>query len=358
MYNKLRKLSTYTAHSTTILFVCGFIFDMFLLPDITEPLARFIGILYLSLVALLIMFREWLISRNTATHFEQKIYAVSTFGIAYFSGSALSFVFIYALRSAALSVSWPLFLILLICIITNEYVATHNYRFTIDVGVLFIAVLFYTIFNIPLVLKTQNDMAFDISIGISVLVSIVYIYFLQFMSETAKDETSRGYALAVGIPMFVGMLYFLNVIPAVPLSLHAGGTYHNIIRTEEGEYLAREEVDSRFMAKYRTPVYHLTPVDNGVFFFSSIEAPAELTAPITHVWEYYDTTKKRWIPSTVISFTLAGGRDDGYRAYSHKENITEGLWRVTVKVDQSRIVGRVKFWIEKQNSAEIVETKI
>ncbi len=358
MYQKLTTLSTYTAHATTILFVVGFLFDMFILPDINDPLTRYIGVAYLGAVALLIMFREWLVSRNTASQMEQKLYSVATFGIAYFSGSALSFVFVYALRSAALSVSWPLFLILLICMIANEYVATHNYRFTLDVGVLLIATLFYTVFNIPILLKTQNDATFAIGIGVSIAISLAYIYLLKYMSETAYDEAPRAYALAIGIPMFVGMLYFLNVLPAVPLSLKDAGVYHGIVKTVSGEYIAQGEPDSRFLTRFRTATYHLTPTDNGVYFFSAVNAPAELTAPITHVWEYYDHANKRWVESTRISFTLAGGRSDGYRAYSQKENLTEGLWRVTVKVDQSRIVGRLKFNVVKESQVETKEVKL
>ena len=42
---------------------------------------------------------------------------------------------------------------------------------------------------------------------------------LKKTSETAEKEAGRSVALAIGIPMFVGMLYFLNAIPAVPLTI-------------------------------------------------------------------------------------------------------------------------------------------
>ena len=60
---------------------------------------------------------------------------------------------------------------------------------------------------------------------------------------------------------------------------------------ENGNYNMQKELDTRKFAKYRTPTYHLTPTDNGVYFFSAVNAPAELTAPISYVWEYYDKTK-------------------------------------------------------------------
>ena len=351
MRERFASLSKYTSHSTTIIFFCGFFFDMFILPEIDDPSARLLGLVYLSAVATLIIFREWLISRNRASEFERKIYTGSTFGIAYFSGSSLSFVFIYALRSAAISISWPLFLILAICIYANEFVSTHNFRLTLDVGVLLTAFTFYTIFHFPVLLKIQNDKTFALSIIFVIFVSLIYIFILKFASESAKYEAPRGYALAFGVPMFVGMLYFLNVLPAVPLSLKDSGVYHNIVRTENGEFVAQSETDDRMFKYFRPPVYHLRQSDTGIYFFSSVDAPAELSAPISHLWEYYDNKQGKWIESTMISFDLAGGREDGYRAYSKKNNISEGLWRVTVKVGGNRIIGRSKFWVEEGNEA-------
>ncbi len=359
MYKRLSALTQHTAHLTTFIFIFGFLFDAVMLPDLEDPIARYIGLGYLCMIGLIIMFREWWVSRNTASEFEQKIYSLSTFGISYFSGSSLSFVFIYALRSAQFSVSWPLFIILLLCILANEFVSTHDFRFALDVGVLLTALLFYVVFNAPLLLKVQNDMTFGIAIAITVAISLAYVYLLRYSSENAYFQASRGYALAVGIPMFVAMLYYLNVMPAVPLSLRDAGVYHSVIRDGDGEFIAQKETDSRKWAKYLTPVYHLMPADNGVYFFSAVNAPAELTAPISYIWEYYDSVQNKWITvGEPISFTLAGGRANGYRAYAHKENITEGLWRVTVKVGNKRIVGRMKFQVMQGGVAEVKEVRL
>ena len=89
-----------------------------------------------------------------------------------------------------------------------------------------------------------------------------------------------------------------------------------------------------------------------------MNAPALLTAPLSHVWEEYDEATKQWNEKARITFTLAGGRDDGYRAFSQKEFVTEGLWRVTVKVDDNRIVGRVTFKVLKSQSVPLKEVKL
>lgn len=354
MFRKFSSMIRHTSHVTTILFVVGFVIDMIILPDIDHPLTRYIGLAHLTVVAILIMFREWVVSRNTASKLEQKLYSLSSFGISFSSGAALSFICVYAFRSAALSVSWPLFLILAVCIIANEFVSTHGFRLALDVGILLIASLFFAIFNIPVLLKVQNDVTFLISTAVTVVFSIVYVYLLQFTSESAKEETPKIFALALGIPMFVGMLYILNVIPAVPLSLNHAGVYHSVIRTSEGAFIVyAEKEDGIFLRRlipFRTLVYHMTSTDSGVYFFSAVHAPAEITAPLSHVWEEYDEKKKQWVERSVISFGLEGGRADGYRAYSFKESIDEGLWRVSVKVDTKRVVGRYTFFVERKES--------
>jgi hypothetical protein len=347
-------------HINTLLFIGGFTFDLFILPEAGHIATIWIGLLYLSIVAISIVLREWVISRNTATETEQRIFSMLTFAIAYFSGSALSFVCVYALRSAIFAVSWPLLLILLLCVLVNELVSSHHFRFTLDVGVFLVALFFFVVFNMPILLKVQNDVTFIISTVVAVGFSLLYVYLVSSVSESASEEAPKLYALSVGIPMFIGMMYFLNVIPAVPLSLAEAGVYHSVERNDKGVFIGIQEKDSRFLSSFRTNVYHLTPKDGGVFFFSAVNAPAKLSAPISHVWEYYDPATHRWVEKTVVAFTLAGGREEGYRAYSEKENIQEGLWRVTVKVDAKRIVGRLKFYITKSvdGSVETVEKQL
>ena len=188
-------------------------------------------------------------------------------------------------------------------------------------------------------------MTFGFSLLVSFIISYLYILLLKQSSEVAYYEAPRGYALAIGIPMFVGMLYILNILPAVPLSLSSAELYHSLVRLEDGTFEGEKEIDSKYFSYFRRPVYHLSPEDTGVYFYASVKAPGELQAPLSQVWEYYDNNKKSWIASTKITYTLEGGRTSGYRAYSHKENVTEGLWRVTVLVDDNRVIGRISFTI-------------
>lgn len=351
-------LSTGWKHATTIIFVVGFISDSFLLPDVSEPITKFLGLSYLVVLAIILPLREWVVSRNTASDIERKLFSLLTFGISFFLGAGLSFVFVYAMRSAALSVSWPLFLILLICMIANEYISTHNYRLTLDIAIYYVAIVFYCIFNVPILFRQVNDFVFLMALVIAAGASFLFATLMKRTSETAEYESGRAFSLAIGIPLFVGMFYLLNLIPAVPLSLKNSGIFHDIERSSDGEYIGYQEIDNRFFSSLRTPVYNQTTSDVAVFYFSSVSAPADISAPITHVWEYLDPNTKKWVPSTTVSFNLSGGREEGYRAYSKKGHIAPGLWRVTVKVGNNRIVGRKTFRVEQGQNAGVKEVKL
>lgn len=333
-------------HINTLIFLWGFIFDIFILPDIKGIEAKIIGLAYILMVAVFIYFREWVVSRNTASEWEGKLFSFASFVISFFSGSALSFVFVYSMRSAELTSSWPILFMLLFIMFINEFVMTHSFRFSLDVGVLFVATLFYIIFHMPEILKEQNDNVFLVSIFVTIIISFIYAQILRKLSHTANAEAPKTFALAIGIPMIVSMFYFLNAIPPVPLSIKEIGVYHNMEKVGN-VYKGKEEIKSGWLSKIETEDFHLTPNDTAVYFFSSIDTPAEITAPVSHIWEYYDEASKKWIEKTHISFEIVGGREEGYRTYSKKGNVEAGLWRVTVMIGNNRVVGRKKFNVIK-----------
>jgi hypothetical protein len=296
-------------HIATVLFFVGFIFDSINLPEPGDPLAKYLGIFYIVALAVLLLVREYIVAANTASRFEQKLYSFTTLGIALISGAILSFVFIYYFRSAEILVSWPLFLALGLIIVTNEVVSSHSFRFMLDLGVLMVSLIFFLVFNIPLFVGEQNDTIFVISVCLATLLSFIYLYILSFSSEQAKVFTHKAYAVAVAVPLIVMMLYFTNLIPAVPLSLKKADVYHNVSRTGNGNYLVAKEVNSEkgLLSYFKTKSIHYTEGE-GVYFFSAVGAPNELQAPLSHVWEYYDDSTKSWVQSLVISFPLSGGR--------------------------------------------------
>ena len=47
-----------------------------------------------------------------------------------------------------------------------------------------------------------------------------------------------------------------------------------------------------------------------------------------------------------IPIRISGGREGGYRAYSFKQRLDPGEWRVDVESQDGRIIGRVSVQVE------------
>lgn len=332
-------------HSLTVTLLLGFVIDSIILPEIESVHTRQIGLFYLSIVALSILLREYVVSRNRATKTEGLLHAIFSYGIAFFSGSLLSFIVIYFFRSASLLVSWPLFIFLLLIIILNETFVTKHFRFLLDISLFFISQTFFVLFMLPIFLKKQSDEIFLMSLGVSFIVSLLYINLLKYFSEAMNDLIRDAYKTALAIPAVIFTFYFLNVIPPVPLSTKSANIYHSVTKNENGNYSVIGE-QKTFWDFLKTKKFHYMEGEK-IYFFSAISAPSGLHANLSHVWEKYDKQTNKWQTKLVLPYSLVGGRDGGYRSYSMLENFSEGEWRVSAKVGERRTVGIVYFDIIK-----------
>lgn len=79
---------------------------------------------------------------------------------------------------------------------------------------------------------------------------------------------------------------------------------------------------------------------NGLYAFTAINAPRGLKERIFHVWEHNGRRVDR------IPLDISGGRDAGYRAWTHKRNFptkVQGRWRVRVMTEAGQMIGMLRF---------------
>ena len=140
---------------------------------------------------------------------------------------------------------------------------------------------------------------------------------------------------------FVNGLYFLNIIPPIPLAVRESGVYHSVQRIG-GDYAVQVEKTSLLQKIIPGQTIHRAG-NSPIYVFSSIYAPADLNTRIIHDWQYFDKKEKRWVSRSRLSFNISGGRQDGYRGYSLKANLQEGLWRVDIETERGQVLGRIIF---------------
>jgi hypothetical protein len=149
-------------------------------------------------------------------------------------------------------------------------------------------------------------------------------------------------AVGVSVPAFtlIGLLvgfYFLNWIPPVPLAMKFGGIYHEVKRT-----------DDRFELAFARKWYQLWKRSNDVFqanepvyCFTAVFAPVALSTTVYHHWYFRPEGGSRFLHADRIPLRIAGGREGGFRAYTFKQRLDPGDWRVDVETEDGRIIGRV-----------------
>lgn len=82
--------------------------------------------------------------------------------------------------------------------------------------------------------------------------------------------------------------------------------------------------------------------EHGLYAWSSVRAPRGLREQIFHVWVHNGVIRDR------IALDLLGGRDGGYRAWSHKLNFPPhpaGRWQVRVVTESGQLIGIVRFTV-------------
>ncbi|PSS57207.1 DUF5924 family protein [Pseudomonas sp. BBP2017] len=78
----------------------------------------------------------------------------------------------------------------------------------------------------------------------------------------------------------------------------------------------------------------------GLYAFTAIKAPRGLNERIYHVWQFNGKEVDR------IALDIHGGRKEGYRAWTHKQNFPGnpvGRWQVRVLTEDGQVIGVLRF---------------
>lgn len=239
--------------------------------------------------------------------------------------------------------SFLFFLILGGFLIGNEFLRDRYTLIRAHVGAFFLLLLAYLALVIPILLGDISTRAFLLS-GLAAL-SIIGIFttalFTMSRHLVVKNFTAIILVVA-GVYGSFNFLYFTNILPPVPLALRHIGIYHSIERQADGSYFVSFERPGFFEFFNDTSnSFHAAP-NTRAFCFSSVFAPAGLTAPVHHRWEYKNTAGD-WETRATIPFPISGGRDLGYRGYSIKTLDAAGEWRCNVETIRGALIGRETF---------------
>jgi hypothetical protein len=277
---------------------------------------------------------------------EEKIYFFLTLIIQFAFGGLFSTFFVFYMRSSSFTSSWLFLLILIILLIGNELWKKHYKRLTFQISILFISIYLFLIFLLPVLFHRLGADLFIFSGFLSLFIITLFLLVLKkFSLEKFRKSHNIIRISVVSIFVLMNVMYFTNIIPPIPLALKNAGVYHSIIKNNDGNY--KVEAELKVWQDYfnRYPVFH-RKIGETVYVFSSIFSPVNFATQIVHQWQYYDEVKKVWIDSSRVILSIVGGRDNGFRTYSMKQNILAGFWRVRVMTPEGKVIGNINFEVK------------
>lgn len=320
----------------------GFILDALTLRRIDNLYENSVFLFYFVLISVSIVLINYIEAGKYENEWVGRLHPFLLLFIQFAFGGLFSGFSIFYFRSGSLLSSWPFIVILFALLIGNERLRKQYERLVYQVSFLFLALFFFTIFAVPVLVNRMGSFVFVLSGVIAVLLVTAFVYLLNRVVPDRVEKSIRPIIYSITVLfLFVNVLYFTNLIPPIPLSLKDAGVYHAIQRVDD-KYIVQEEDQSIFGSMQ---IFENIHVQKGVplFVYSSVFAPDNLKTTVVHNWKFFDSEAGRWVSMSKIPYTVIGGTDRGYRGYTKKANLQEGQWTVNIETERGQVIGRVTF---------------
>jgi hypothetical protein len=337
------QLKPYERHLSALAMIGGFGFDSLSYGRLDHPITQIILLVYIAMAAASILLLHYLEARPEMDgKFTAKLRGLLPAATQFAFGTLWSAFLVFYSRSGVLAASWPFFLVLVVIFIGNEVFKSYHSRLIFTTTLFAFALLSYAIFMVPVFTHTIGRVTFVFS---GLAAAAVFLLFLRALDALGKErwKTVRWPSLggAGGVFAAVYGLYFLGVLPPLPLAMQQAGVYTSVKHIGP-VYYAMNEAQSWNTWVGAPVVVHAGPGDP-VYAFGAVFAPVNLETRIRHVWLHYDDAAGEWHKVQTVSSSISGGRENGYRYYSRKTSPTPGRWRVDIETIDGRLIGRLRF---------------
>lgn len=258
-------------------------------------------------------------------------------------GALLSSALLFYWFGGAVAASWPVMLIVVALMAFNEAFRRVFLRPSVQFGVFAFALFSYCTLLFPFMLESLSAWVFLLGGAVATAVSLLLVEIVARTDAARRPLAGRFRLVAAGTYAAFAILYFLNIIPPIPLSIRDAGAYHDVA-VRDGAYILEAEPEGPLSRLWPGQTLRLERGGDGrIFAFTAIYAPTELSTTIVHVWERYDEAEGRWEGAGRSTYETRGGRQDGYRGYSYRTITETGRWRVIVETERGQELGRIHF---------------
>lgn len=260
--------------------------------------------------------------------------------LQFFLGGVFSALVILYYTSAS---DWPALLVVLLLaalLVGNEFVADHSQRVLFSWTFFGISTVMLLNFVIPYLVRSLHPLFFYLSCIAGALLVVAL--------RSLRKEPARSLAVPLGAIAVLAALHFVRAIPPVPLAKKEMAILRSI--EKKGNFYRGEILRAPVwnLARFRRPVFP-PPASGRLFCFTSVFVPPGVETELVHRWMREE--KGEWRTVSSVRFPIRGGRRGGYRGYTYKSRLSEGEWKVVAEAENGRVVGYVRFRVDKDAQA-------
>jgi hypothetical protein len=258
--------------------------------------------------------------------------------VQFLLGGLFSAYAIFYSRSATLTSTAIFFALLVVLLVGNEFLRNRLSSLRLLVSLYAMVCFAFFTFFLPVMTGYMNAAIFLVGAALSVGVTlrVVQLIYRRNPDRSQKEAVLVGGPAIALIALLVGF-YFLNWIPPVPLSMKFGGMYREVQKQDDRFALSFDREWYQIWKRSQSPF----PADEPIYCFTAVFAPVALNTTVYHHWYFRTNSNKPFTHADKIPIKIAGGREGGYRAYTFKQRLDPGDWRVDVETEDGRVVGQV-----------------
>ncbi|MDH4468140.1 MAG: DUF2914 domain-containing protein [Bacteriovoracaceae bacterium] len=349
MKNKLETLINYYKENETkcdiAFFIGGVIFDIFTLSAIDDAVSIIQQILYLLIIGTLITV-ESLVPQGLIKIPKkwENAWQYHPLAIHFLLGSLLSAYSLFFIKSSSLFSSFLFIIFIIGIMIANEIKSLQESSWNFKWALYTLCLFCFFSMMIPTLLGFVGWIPFFISLALTVFFQVIYFSYLKKKNVEVSFLKRRVLAPGVSVISLFTLFYILGWIPPVPLAASNLGIYHLVERKGNDYQLSHERPEWRIW--HSGDQEFLARPGDKIYFFAKLFSPGRFNDVVILHWYFHDP-KWGWQSTDHIPMKISGGRQDGYRGFSVKQNYSEGEWRISVETTDKREIGRIYLTVKK-----------
>lgn len=343
----MQRVRRLTDFLPAIFFVAGFVWDALTIGHnvVASDLWIFAGYLLCAAIILYLIGRPIPIENSEGRlvsvfkrHYSPRL---PYFLLQFLFGSLFSALFILYFKSSSHWLSWLMSLALAILLVANEFLEDKYKRFTLSWSMFGLCAMLLFNFALPFLLGSIHAVWFYLStlLGAS----------LAFWLYKKTPNHLGSIKPVAGIAALLMAAYAADMIPPVPLVKRDVVVAFELDKAN-GQYRLSQQASPWWVFWRKTSNDLDMVAGQRVYCFSSIFAPPGLEAKLFHRWQHYNK-KQGWVTQSRIGFDLSGGRYEGFRGYTYKNNLAAGDWRVSVETENEKTITVHKFSVHHVDTA-------